>query len=224
MPCRSAADRDVGRRGHRTGAPRRGAAAPQRPRSAYDRAARARRPSSRSIGVQRRADELGRATVTGLNLDVIFPVLHGPYGEDGTMQGLLELANVPYVGAGVLASAVGMDKATMKLVFAANGLPVCPYRVVLRHEWERARERDTRYLGDGVGFPDVREAGEPRIERRGFPKPRNAPASRGARARRLVRPEDRRRGRSARRTRDRVRGAWQRRSAGLGRRRSHPVT
>src|SRR5437763_1090269 len=53
--------------------------------------------------------DLPAATVTGLALDVIFPMLHGPYGEDGTMQGLLELANVPYVGAGVLASAVGMD-------------------------------------------------------------------------------------------------------------------
>ena len=52
---------------------------------------------------------------------MVFPVLHGPYGEDGTVQGLLELANVPYVGAGVLASAVGMDKAVMKLVFAAQG-------------------------------------------------------------------------------------------------------
>ena len=55
-------------------------------------------------------------------LDVVFPVLHGPYGEDGTVQGLLELANIPYVGAGVLASAVGMDKAVAKLVFAARGL------------------------------------------------------------------------------------------------------
>ena len=52
-----------------------------------------------------------QTTVSGLGLDVVFPVLHGPYGEDGTVQGLLELANVPYVGAGVLASAVGMDKA-----------------------------------------------------------------------------------------------------------------
>src|SRR5262249_35413897 len=57
----------------------------------------------------------GGSVVTGEHLDVIFPVLHGPYGEDGTVQGLLELANVPYVGAGVLASAVGMDKAAMKL-------------------------------------------------------------------------------------------------------------
>src|SRR5215208_6662298 len=100
-----------------------------------------------------RVDELGRATVTGLNLDVIFPVLHGPYGEDGTVQGLLELANVPYVGAGVLASAVGMDKATMKLVFSANGLPVCPYRVVLRHEWEKARDQTLEMLEQALGYP-----------------------------------------------------------------------
>src|SRR5262245_15888396 len=59
------------------------------------------------------------AVVAGLGLDVVFPVLHGPYGEDGTVQGLLELANVPYVGAGVLASAVGMDKAAMKMSFVA---------------------------------------------------------------------------------------------------------
>jgi D-alanine-D-alanine ligase len=100
-----------------------------------------------------RADELGRATVTGLNLDVIFPVLHGPYGEDGTVQGLLELANVPYVGAGVLASAVGMDKATMKLVFSANGLPVCPYRVVRRHDWERDRNETLDMLETALGYP-----------------------------------------------------------------------
>ena len=115
---------------------------------------------------QGRADELGKATVTGLNLDVIFPVLHGPYGEDGTIQGLLELANVPYVGAGVLASAVGMDKAAMKLIFAAHGLPVCPYRVVLRHEWEAARGETLQSLAATLEVPDVREAGEPRIERR----------------------------------------------------------
>jgi D-alanine-D-alanine ligase len=100
-----------------------------------------------------RSDELGHATVTGLNLDAIFPVLHGPYGEDGTIQGLLELANVPYVGAGVLASAVGMDKAAMKLVFAAHGLPVCPYRVILRHEWEAGREEIVRSLESALGYP-----------------------------------------------------------------------
>ncbi len=98
-------------------------------------------------------DDLGRATVTGLNLDVIFPVLHGPYGEDGTIQGLLELANVPYVGAGVLASAVGMDKAIMKLVFSAHGLPVCPYRVVLRHDWERDGDSTLAALEAALGYP-----------------------------------------------------------------------
>src|SRR2546428_7925687 len=70
--------------------------------------------------------------VSGLALDVVFPMLHGPYGEDGTVQGLLELANVPYVGAGVLASAVGMGKATMKLVFAARGLPDVDFAVGLK--------------------------------------------------------------------------------------------
>ena len=100
-----------------------------------------------------RSDDIGQATVTGLNLDVIFPVLHGPYGEDGTIQGLLELANVPYVGAGVLASSVGMDKAIMKLVFAAHGLPVGPYRLVLRHEWESARDETLRNLEAALGYP-----------------------------------------------------------------------
>lgn len=70
-------------------------------------------------------------------VDVVFPLLHGPYGEDGTIQGLLELAGVRYVGAGVLASAVGMDKHYMKLVFAGHGLPVGPYVVVLPRAWEQ---------------------------------------------------------------------------------------
>jgi D-alanine-D-alanine ligase len=70
-------------------------------------------------------------------VDVVFPLLHGTYGEDGTVQGLLELANVPYVGSGVLGSAAGMDKAVMKTLFAAAGLPVVPHLIVRRHEWER---------------------------------------------------------------------------------------
>jgi D-alanine-D-alanine ligase len=81
----------------------------------------------------------GGAVVQSMGLDVIFPVLHGPYGEDGTVQGLLELANLPYVGCGVLASAVGMDKAMMKVVFAQHGLPQVEYAVVLRAEWARNR-------------------------------------------------------------------------------------
>jgi len=115
------------------------------------------RPSEETIlSIDRAAaqgDDQGRAIVTGLNLDVIFPVLHGPYGEDGTIQGLLELANVPYVGAGVLASAVGMDKAMMKMVFASAGLPICPYRVVLRHDWERSRAPLLADLEAALGFP-----------------------------------------------------------------------
>lgn len=68
-------------------------------------------------------------------LDVIFPVLHGPYGEDGTVQGLLELAGLPYVGAGVVGSAVGMDKAIFKYVMVANGLPVLPWLLFTRVDW-----------------------------------------------------------------------------------------
>ncbi len=71
---------------------------------------------------------------------VFFPVLHGTYGEDGTIQGLLELAGVPYVGCGVLGSAVGMDKAVAKSVFRAAGIPIPDYRVVLRERWEREPE------------------------------------------------------------------------------------
>jgi D-alanine-D-alanine ligase len=84
--------------------------------------------------------EEGRAVVTGLGLDVVFPVLHGPYGEDGTVQGLLELASIPYVGSGVLASAAGMDKAVMKTLFAARGLPLTPYEVVRRRAWDEAHD------------------------------------------------------------------------------------
>jgi D-alanine-D-alanine ligase len=94
-----------------------------------------------------------RVIVSGLSVDVAFPVLHGPYGEDGTVQGLLELANVPYVGAGVLASAVGMDKAAMKLVFAARSLPICDYEVVLRRDWQRDERGVMNGIATRLGFP-----------------------------------------------------------------------
>jgi D-alanine-D-alanine ligase len=86
-------------------------------------------------------------------VDVVFPVLHGPYGEDGTVQGLLELANVPYVGAGVLGSAVGMDKAVMKTMFLARGLPVGPYLVVLRPEWARDANGISARIERQLTFP-----------------------------------------------------------------------
>ncbi len=78
----------------------------------------------------------GRPTFEGLALDVVFPLVHGPYGEDGTLQGLLELADVPYVGAGVLGSAAGMDKAVAKTLFAARGLPITSYAVVRAAQWD----------------------------------------------------------------------------------------
>src|SRR5699024_7193160 len=71
-------------------------------------------------------------------VDVVFPLLHGPFGEDGTIQGLLELADIRYVGCGVLASAAMMDKHFMKLVFAAAGLPIGPYTVTTRRDWKSA--------------------------------------------------------------------------------------
>jgi len=108
-------------------------------------------------------------------VDVIFPVLHGTFGEDGTIQGLLELEDVPYVGAGVLASSTGMDKDVMKRLFREAGLPVVPWELVLRRDWEndpaavrRRIEKRLRYpffvkpanLGSSVGITKVHEAGE----------------------------------------------------------------
>src|SRR5918997_1509098 len=86
-------------------------------------------------------------------VDVIFPVLHGTYGEDGTLQGLLEMAGVPYVGCGVLASSCGMDKVTMKTLFRQAELPVCRYTWFLRSAWERDREAIARRVARETGFP-----------------------------------------------------------------------
>jgi D-alanine-D-alanine ligase len=87
------------------------------------------------------------------SLDVVFPVLHGPYGEDGTVQGLLELADIPYVGAGVLASAVGMDKAVMKDIFKAHDLPITRHQVILRKTWEADPARVVREAESAFGYP-----------------------------------------------------------------------
>jgi len=86
-------------------------------------------------------------------VDVIFPVLHGPYGEDGTVQGLLELADIPYVGCGVLASALGMDKSLMKELFRARGLPVVPFRMVKRKRWEAEPEAVINEVEAALGYP-----------------------------------------------------------------------
>ncbi|MCJ7501800.1 MAG: D-alanine--D-alanine ligase [Acidobacteriia bacterium] len=86
-------------------------------------------------------------------VDVIFPVLHGTFGEDGTVQGVLELAGIPYVGAGVLGSAAGMDKDVMKRLFRDAGLPVVPWVLALRGEWEREPARVRRQIEREIGYP-----------------------------------------------------------------------
>jgi len=86
-------------------------------------------------------------------VDVVFPVLHGPYGEDGTIQGLLELANLPYVGAGVLGSALGMDKIVQKTVLRAHGLPVAAFLPVLRKTWEAEPEAVVARIVKQLGLP-----------------------------------------------------------------------
>ncbi len=87
------------------------------------------------------------------SVDVVFPVLHGPYGEDGTIQGMLELAGVPYVGSGVLGSAVGMDKITMKKVFAHHGLPQVEWVGLTRKEWQDEPEAKVREIEGSLGYP-----------------------------------------------------------------------
>jgi len=85
-------------------------------------------------------------------IDVVFPVMHGPYGEDGSIQGFLEMAGVPYVGSGVLASAVGMDKAVQKVLFASAGIPVTEHEVVQEREWEEDPEAVEARAGH-LGYP-----------------------------------------------------------------------
>ncbi|RJX39668.1 D-alanine--D-alanine ligase [Paenibacillus pinisoli] len=86
-------------------------------------------------------------------VDVMFPLLHGTFGEDGTIQGLFEMANIPYVGAGVLASAVGMDKIMMKKVFAQEGLPQCVYRHFNRTQWEKDASYFIMECEIALGYP-----------------------------------------------------------------------
>ncbi|MBI4265583.1 MAG: D-alanine--D-alanine ligase [Acidobacteria bacterium] len=113
--------------------------------------------SAAAVITQARTDALQvvepSAAIAATGLDVIFPVLHGPYGEDGTVQGLLELANIPYVGAGVLGSAVGMDKAVMKTLFAAHGLPIVRHLVVLRRQWSGATGPTAASVARELGYP-----------------------------------------------------------------------
>jgi len=86
-------------------------------------------------------------------LDLIFPVLHGPYGEDGTVQGLLELADIPYVGAGVAASAISMDKDLMKIIFQQRGLPILKWMTIKRKEWQKDKEKILSLVQDDFEYP-----------------------------------------------------------------------
>ncbi|MHB8513531.1 MAG: D-alanine--D-alanine ligase family protein [Actinomycetota bacterium] len=100
------------------------------------------------VSIQRTSDSFSLNDV-----DVVFPLLHGPYGEDGTVQGLLELADVPYVGAGVLASALGMDKEMQKRMFAARGLHLAPWIHIHQSEWSRNPAGCSALINDQVGVP-----------------------------------------------------------------------
>ncbi len=90
---------------------------------------------------------------TGAGVDIVFPVLHGTFGEDGTIQGLFELADIPYVGSGVLGSSAGMDKDAMKRMFFAAGLPLTPHVTLLRSEWKTDTKKCIRTIEKGLKYP-----------------------------------------------------------------------
>jgi D-alanine-D-alanine ligase len=94
-----------------------------------------------------------RASDRAINVDIIFPVLHGTFGEDGTIQGLLELADIPYVGAGVLGSAAGMDKDIMKSLFLAAGIPIVKHVAILRGAWKKNPRKFQRFVGSKLKYP-----------------------------------------------------------------------
>jgi D-alanine-D-alanine ligase len=94
-----------------------------------------------------------RASDRAINVDVIFPVLHGTFGEDGTIQGLLELADIPYVGAGVLGSAAGMDKDVMKSLFIAAKIPIVKHVTILRSAWEKEPKKVQKQVESKLKYP-----------------------------------------------------------------------
>jgi D-alanine-D-alanine ligase len=113
-------------------------------------------PVRRDAGLapfQTDAANLRRAADRAINVDVIFPVLHGTIGEDGTIQGLFELADLAYVGAGVLGSSAGMDKDVMKSLFRAAGLPIVRHVTVLRIDWERGPKKVQKLVESKLKYP-----------------------------------------------------------------------
>jgi len=105
--------------------------------------------SEKSLTIASAAAEPG----SGAGVDVVFPVLHGTFGEDGTIQGLFELADIPYVGSGVLGSSAGMDKDAMKRMFFAAGLPQTPHITLLRSEWRADPKKSTRLIEKSLTYP-----------------------------------------------------------------------
>src|SRR5690349_11243836 len=99
------------------------------------------------------ATQLRRASDRAINVDIIFPVLHGTFGEDGTIQGLFELADIAYVGAGVLGSAAGMDKDIMKSLFRAAGLPIVRHVTFLRSEWQENPKKVQKFVESHLKYP-----------------------------------------------------------------------
>ena len=105
------------------------------------------------VPFQTDAGLMRRASDRAINVDVIFPVLHGTFGEDGTIQGLLELADIPYVGAGVLGSAAGMDKDIMKSLFIAAGIPIVRHVTILRAAWEKDPKKVQKLVESKLPYP-----------------------------------------------------------------------
>src|ERR1700719_93990 len=120
-------------------------------------------------------------------VDVIFPVLHGTFGEDGTVQGLLDLAGLPYVGSGVIGSAVGMDKDMAKRLFLQAGLSTGDFLAALRSEWEQARARPA-IASEEIPVPGFCETGNPRILCRHDQGAQSRRTARRTRFRRRIRP------------------------------------
>jgi len=108
---------------------------------------------SKTLQLSASAEIIQQTSPLTQSLDVIFPVLHGTFGEDGTIQGLLELTDIAYVGSGVLGSATGMDKTAMKQLFAAAGLPQTPHVNLLRSEWRTDPKRCTRLIEKNLTYP-----------------------------------------------------------------------
>ena len=105
------------------------------------------------VPFQSDATQMRRAADRAINVDVIFPVLHGTFGEDGTIQGLLELADIAYVGAGVLGSAAGMDKDIMKSLFIAAGIPIVKHVTFLRSDWEKDSKKVQKLVESKLKYP-----------------------------------------------------------------------